>query len=248
VLRQQNINLVNLENMKRVYNWLDIIQNQLLPATCILCGNRGFNGQDICQPCYQRLPRNNRCCYRCGEIFTAEIAVPALCGRCLSETPAFDETHAPFIHQEEIRCLITGLKFSAQFKNARLLGGLLADYVQKTAERPDCIIPVPLHKARYRERGFNQALEISRTVSKILYIPVDYSSCVRHKDTPHQTGLTAKSRRHNLRRAFTVQSINTQHVAILDDVMTTGATVNALADELKRAGVNRVDVWVCARA
>jgi ComF family protein len=235
--------------MKRVNNWLTIIQDTLLPPTCILCGNHGFNSKDICESCYHRLPRNILCCYRCAEIFTSPIALPALCGRCLGETPAFDETYAPFIHQDEIRYLITGLKFGAQFKNARLLGGLLADHVDKAAEKPDCIIPVPLHKARYHERGFNQALEIARTASLSLNIPVDYASCVRHKDTPHQTGLSAKKRRQNLRRAFSVQKpIHGNHVAILDDVMTTGSTANALAAELKKAGASRVDVWVCARA
>ncbi|WP_394752631.1 ComF family protein [Crenothrix sp.] len=235
--------------MKKVYNWLSIIQNALLPPTCILCGNKGFGSLDICETCYQRLPRNNACCYRCAEIFVTAIAVPTLCGRCLSETPSFDETHAPFIHQEEIRHLITGLKFGAQFKNARLLGSLLADHVGKAAERPDCIIPVPLHKARYHERGFNQALEIARTVSLTLHIPLDFYSCTRHKDTPHQTGLSAKKRRQNLRRAFSVQKpIPANHVVILDDVMTTGSTANALAVELKKSGVNRVDIWVCARA
>jgi ComF family protein len=236
--------------MKKVYKWLDIIQNKLFPPTCILCGNRGFGSLDLCSSCYERLPRNNLCCYRCAEIFAAPIPLPALCGRCLSETPAFDETFAPFIHQDEIRYLVTGLKFGAQFKSARLLGSLLAEYVGKAAEKPDYIIPVPLHKARYQERGFNQALEIARTVSKALDIPVDLSSCLRHKDTPHQTGLTAKKRRQNLRSAFAVQKPihNARHVAILDDVMTTGSTANALAKELKKSGVSRVDVWVCARA
>jgi ComF family protein len=235
--------------MKRVNNWLDIIQNKLFPPTCILCGNNGLGALDLCASCYTRLPRNNLCCYRCAETFTAPITVPALCGRCLGETPAFDETFAPFIHQDEIRYLITGLKFGSQFKNARLLGSLLAEYVGKVAEKPDCIIPVPLHSARYRERGFNQALEIARTASKALQIPVDCDSCSRHKDTPHQTGLSAKKRQQNLRRAFSVQKpIPSSHVAILDDVMTTGSTANALAKELKKAGVSRVDVWVCARA
>jgi ComF family protein len=235
--------------MKKVYNWLDIIQDYLLPPTCILCGNPGFGTLDICTSCYNHLPRNNLCCYRCAEVFTTPIAAPTLCGRCLSEIPAFDETYAPFIHQEEIRHLVTGLKFGAQFKNARLLGALLAEHLQKTAEKPDYIIPVPLHNARYHERGFNQALEIARTVSKSLLIPIDYSSCVRQKDTPHQTGLSAKKRRQNLRRAFSVQKpMHVRHVAILDDVMTTGSTANALAAELKRAGVGRVDMWVCARA
>lgn len=235
--------------MKSVNNWLGIIQDTLIPPTCILCGHAGFNSQDICPACYKRLPRNNHCCYRCAETFAATIVAPTLCGRCLSETPAFDETYAPFLHQDEIRHLVTGLKFGAQFKNARLLGGLSAKFVDKAAEKPDCIIPVPLHQARYRERGFNQALEIARTVSKELAIPVDYASCVRHKNTPHQTGLSAKKRRQNLRRAFSVEpTMPADHVAIIDDVMTTGSTANALAAALKKAGASRVVVWVCARA
>ena len=178
--------------MKIVHNWLAIIQDTLLPPTCILCGNNGFDRLDICESCYHRLSINNLSCYRCAEIFTSSITVPALCGCCLSETPAFDETHAPFIHKDEIRYLITGLKFGEQFKNARLLGSLLAERVGKAAEKPDCILPVPLPKAGYHERGFNQALEIARTVSLSLTLPIDFTSCTRHKDTPHQTGLSAK--------------------------------------------------------
>ncbi len=235
--------------MKIVHNWLTIIQNVLLPPTCILCGNPGFNGLDICKPCHQRLPRNTLCCPRCAETFSAPVAAPSLCGRCLSESPSFDVAYAPFTHREEIRHLITGLKFGAQYKNARLLGSLLSEVIELNVEKPDCIIPVPLHKARYRERGFNQALEIARTVSNKLSIPINPNCCVRHKDTSHQTGLNAKKRQQNLRSAFSVvQPLLTSHVAILDDVMTTGTTANELAKALKRAGVSRVDVWVCARA
>ncbi len=235
--------------MNKVYNWLNIIQEALLPPTCILCGNTGFNGLDICQPCHQRLPRNTLCCPKCAETFSAPVVAPSLCGRCLNEMPAFDVTHAPFTHQEEIQHLVVGLKFGAQFKNARLLGNLLAEAIDIKRDKPDCIIPIPLHKSRYRERGFNQALEIARTVSQKLQIPVNHRCCVRHKATAQQTGLTAKKRRQNIRRAFSiVKPLFPSHVAILDDVMTTGATANELATALKRAGVSRVDVWVCARA
>jgi ComF family protein len=232
-----------------VYNWINIIQNYLLPPTCILCGNDGFDLQDICQSCYLHLPRNNLCCYRCAAILEIPSVTPILCGRCLSRRPAVDETYAPFIYQGAMRYLITSLKFGAQYKNARLLGLLLAGRLKQTAERPDCILPVPLHKARYRQRGFNQAIEIARTVSKELQIPLDLTSCRRHSNTPHQTTLTAKQRRKNLKNAFSlIKPVQAQHIALLDDVMTTGSTVYELAYLLKKAGVNRVDVWVCARA
>ena len=148
-----------------------------------------------------------------------------------------------------MRHLITALKFGAHYKNARLLGLLLAEHLQPAAQRPDLILPVPLHKARYRERGFNQAIEIAKTVSRELHIPLDLSSCHRHKDTPHQTALTAKQRRKNMKQAFSIiKPLEAQHIALLDDVMTTGSTAHELAVLLKQAGVSRVDVWVCARA
>ena len=235
--------------MKMGYNWLDIIQDYLLPPTCILCGSSGFNGRDICELCYQRLLRNDLCCYRCAEVFETPMAFPSLCGRCLSSQPAFDETYAPFIYQGEMRHLITSLKFGAHYKNARLLGLLLADHLKQTAQRPDLILPIPLHKARYRQRSFNQAIEIAKTVSRELRIPLDLNSCLRHRDTPHQTALSAKQRRKNMKNAFSIiNPIIAQHIAILDDVMTTGSTAHELAYVLKKEGVGRVDVWVCARA
>jgi len=235
--------------MKMVYNWINIIQDYLLPPTCILCGNPGYDSRDICTCCYQHLPKNNQCCYRCAAQLEITTNTPTLCGRCLSGQPAFDETYESFIHQGAIRHLINNLKFNAHYKNARLLGLLLADHLKQSAELPDLIIPVPLHKARYRERGFNQAIEIARTVSKELHIPLDLSSCNRHRDTLHQTQLSAKKRRKNIKNAFSViKPIHARHVAILDDVMTTGSTVHELASVLKKNGVSRVDVWVCARA
>ncbi len=234
---------------KMVHNWLNIIQEYLLPPTCILCGNKGLNGSDICMHCKEGLPRNKQCCYRCAEVLVTSSHLPLLCGHCLSSPPAFDETYAPFLYQGEIRHLITSLKFGAHYKNARLLALLLAEYLKESAELPDLIIPVPLHNSRYRERRFNQAIEIAKTVSKELFIPLDITSCLKHIKTPHQTTLTAKQRHKNIKNSFCItKPLDINHVAILDDVMTTGSTANELAKLLKTAGVNRVDVWVCARA
>lgn len=145
--------------------------------------------------------------------------------------------------------MIGNLKFGANYKNARLLGMLLVGHLRQTAELPDLILPVPLHLSRYRQRGFNQAIEIGRTVAKELKIPLDLTSCKRHRDTPHQTQLSAKKRRKNLKNAFSViKPIHARHIAILDDVMTTGSTAHELAYVLKEASASRVDVWVCARA
>lgn len=126
---------------------------------------------------------------------------------------------------------------------------MLADAVIHLEDKPELIIPVPLHTSRYRERGYNQSLEIARTLSSRIAVPVDYRSCIRTHATQPQTELTAKERRRNMKRAFTLaKPVNASHVAILDDVATTGATVNELAKALRKAGVKRIDVWVCARA
>lgn len=215
----------------------------------MLCGRRGFNGMDLCRDCITDLPLNEHCCYRCAEPFATASPLPRLCGHCLSDPPAYDETIAPFLYLRTMRYLITGLKFGKQFKNARLLGMLLAGKIKENAELPDCIMPVPLHKSRYRERGFNQSIEIARILSEELAIPLDLYSCIRRKHTEHQTRLPSKQRRKNIRQAFAIaKSPNHKHIALLDDVMTTGATVSEMAKTLKRAGVERVDVWVCARA
>lgn len=208
-----------------------------------------MTGLDICAECFADLPRNSHCCYRCGEHFEIAVSSVQLCGRCLSKPPYFDATLAPFLHQGAMRYLITELKFNHQYKNARVLAALLAHHVSQTAERPDCIVPVPLHPNRYRQRGFNQSIELARHLSKLLAIPVDMYSCTRNRDTAHQTGLPAKQRHKNIQRAFSIErQIPYRHVAIVDDVMTTGATASALASALKHHGVSRVDAWICARA
>ena len=228
---------------------IKIIQNALFPPRCILCGDKGVENRDLCAACYADLPRNSPRCYRCASDFNAPHASTILCPDCLLNPPAFDETLAPFVHLHAIRHLIIQLKFHNHQPSARLLGNLLADYLQRTAELPDCIIPVPLHKNRYRERGFNQSIEIARILSKRLQLPLDVHSCTRHRDTAHQVGLNAQQRNENIKDAFSVSpKFKAKHVALVDDVMTTGSTVHELAAALKTSGCHRVQVWACSKA
>lgn len=232
-----------------INNWLNIIQEYIIPPSCIFCLSHGDHGMDICQHCRQQIIENNHCCYRCGSIFEETIPTPSLCGHCLSQPPAFDQTYAPYAYQGLIQHLVIGLKFHRQFKNARLLGNLLTQNISRNIITPEVLMPVPLHPSRYKERGFNQAIEIARTVSKQLTIPLDLQTCIRIRDTEHQTQLNAKARRKNLKNAFqTRQTLSARHIAIIDDVMTTGSTSRELANCLKKAGAERIDVWVCARA
>jgi ComF family protein len=131
---------------------------------------------------------------------------------------------------------------------ARTLGRLLAERLAEHPHRPDALVPVPLHPRRYRERGFNQSAEIALELSRRLAIPLHASLCTRIRHTPAQAGLSARQRRVNVRRAFQVADTGLpRHVAIVDDVVTTGTTVNELARTLRAAGVAYIQVWAVAR-
>ena len=231
--------------MKMIQKYFSLI----FPPRCILCGDKGVGNQDLCAACYAELPRHSPRCYCCASDFDSPDLQTAICPTCVKNQPAFDETFAPFEHSRAIRHLILQLKFHKHYPSARLLGDLLADYVLQTAELPDCIIPVPLHKNRYRERGFNQSIEIARILAKRLQVPLDIHSCSRQRDTAHQVGLSGEQRNENIKNAFSVSpNFQAKHVAIVDDVMTTGSTVQELAMALKIAGCHRVQVWVCSKA
>jgi ComF family protein len=145
--------------------------------------------------------------------------------------------------------LIKMLKFQGQLAAATLLGHLLQEALaHRTTPLPEALLPVPLHSKRLAERGFNQALEIARIVSKTLSIPVLVNAVQRSRATPPQVSLDAKARRGNVRGAFRLQqSLQAKHVAIMDDVITTGSTVAEVAQVLKMSGVEEVEIWALAR-
>lgn len=232
-----------------VNNWPRIIQEWLYPPTCLLCGDDGADRLDLCTGCLNALPRNRPACPRCGLSLPHSSPPGVVCGRCQKRAPTFDHGIMPFRYEEPVRHLIHDLKFRSHVPSARLLGLLLAEELSTLKVRPERLIPVPLHPARYRERGFNQAAEIGRVVAYRLAIPLDLETCTRSRLTRPQAELSATERRHNLRGAFRIRKPpQAHHVAILDDVVTTGSTVNELAKVLRAAGVGRVDVWAIARA
>jgi ComF family protein len=146
--------------------------------------------------------------------------------------------------------LVHQLKFRGKLQFGRLLGDLMADMLLSVhPEWPDILIPVPLHPSRLRERGFNQAQEIARPVARRLQLPLAARAVERQFSTAPQTGLPARIRRRNLRGAFRVrESFAGLKVALLDDVITTGSTVEELARVVVRAGALDVQVWAFARA
>jgi ComF family protein len=233
-----------------VYNWLNRLQQSLYPPTCVLCGAEGADRRDLCGGCHTELPHNKHCCVVCALPLPAE-GHGQVCGRCTRKRPLFDQCLAAFHYSDPADELVLDLKFRQRLVCARLLGELLGDYLlihRAAAPLPRILIPVPLHPRRLRERGFNQAIELARPIAKRLGIPLAHSLCRRDRLTPLQTGLSALARRRNLRGAFSVSgSIQTPHVALIDDVVTTGSTANELARLLKRNGVERVELWAACR-
>lgn len=220
----------------------------LYPAHCLLCGDAGVRGRDICRACFGELPWNRRPCPRCAAPLPPD-AEERLCGNCLKSLPAWDKAKSPLTYGYPVDRLIQRFKFDGDLPVGRLLAELLADYLAAGSERPDCIVPMPLHPARLRERGFNQAVELARPVGKKLKIPVRLDLCARVRATDVQSKLDAAERKKNLRDAFAVKNaVDGKHIAILDDVVTTGTTVESLTRTLKDAGARAVSVWCVARA
>lgn len=223
----------------------------LFPSICILCHEKTKRIIDLCVDCEKNLPWLARVCIHCAIPLRSTINF--ICGSCITKPLPFYKVCVFFSYTDAIRKLITGLKFQQRLLYASVLGSLLAEKL-KVRYQEDClpsfIIPVPLHKKRLRERGFNQAMELARPISKKLGIPIDYKSCQRIRHTAAQSTLLAKHRVMNVKNAFAIRKHKNpsyQHIALLDDVMTTGHTLIELSRTLYHAGVKRIDVWCCAR-
>jgi ComF family protein len=227
--------------------WADASRSLLLRWTCVACGAAAERG-DLCEPCARGLPPLLIFCPLCAQPLIS--AAPA-CGRCLSKRPVFDHAWAPWRYQLPVDALIQRFKLGGKLAIGRALSERCADLLQaQRSAWPQLLIPVPLHPMRYRERGFDQALEIARVLGRRLALPVAAHGLQRIRQTTTQTGLKRKARRANVYRAFALGRLPSgiQHVALIDDVLTTGATVNACARVLRRAGVKHIEVWALARA
>jgi ComF family protein len=218
------------------------VANLAFGGSCYLC--RGAAGAVLCAECDAELPRlSGELCPRCA------LASPggAVCGRCLAQPPAYDATVAALAYEFPADVLVQGLKFRGELALAPLLGELLAARLPRGV-RVDFLLPVPLAPARLRARGFNQAQEIARAVAQATGARLAPRLAQRTGEAPPQTDLPLAERARNVRGAFRCEErLQGAEVAVLDDVMTTGATLGELAATLKQAGAARVVNWVVAR-
>jgi ComF family protein len=226
--------------MTKVDDWLA----WLIPRRCVLC-NESSGAQTVCGGCRDDLPWLRRRCPACGE--EPGPGAGGACGRC--GVPLADPVaRAAFSYEYPVDRMITAAKFRGELHHARALGALLAT-AWPAGPAADLLVPVPLHRRRLLERGYNQALEIARPVAARTGIALAPDLCERIRPTREQSGLPASERRRNLRGAFAVRGrCAGARVAIIDDVITTGSTAAALARTLRAAGAEVVAVWAVARA
>ena len=210
----------------------------------MLCSAPQGGSLALCADCLQDLPWHSA--GRCPQCALASVD-NQLCGHCLKSPPTFDATQALFRYEYPLDAMLQRYKYSHLLALAETFGALMADSIAPTS-LPDVITPMPLHPQRLAERGFNQAVEIARVVSKQLGIKMDTASCSRIKLTPPQVSLPLKQRVKNMRGAFACsQRLDGLRIALIDDVMTTSASLNALAKTIKSAGADSVECWVIAR-
>jgi ComF family protein len=225
-----------------------------VPKNAAIGGSRGFMGQDcllclaasgervICRACEAALPSIGCACAGCA------IALPqdGICGECLARPFAFDDAAACFEYRFPLDRLVQRFKYAGDLAVGRWLALQLADRVADA--RPDIVVATPLTPSRLKDRGFNQALEIAKVVARRVGSRCDIEGILKVRETSPQSGLARRERRANLRDTFRCRlDVTGMHVAVVDDVMTTGATADALAAALKRCGATRVSAWSVAR-
>ena len=226
-----------------VYKFLE----QLFPGQCLVCGQPGVQGRDICATCLEELPRNRPCCPCCAAPLPSWQADGSLCGSCSAKPPPFLRIIAPWRYEAPLDVLIQQLKFHRRLAAGRLLGELLAGEIP-SGPKPDLLVPVPQHPRQLRRKGFNHSSEIALFLSRASGIPWSPWRLKKIRETRSQHRLSRKERQDNLRGCFHFDNSRAyRHVAAIDDIVTTGATAREAALALKRAGVEQIEIWAMAR-
>jgi len=228
----------------RLIRWFAAAGRFVLPPRCLVCADQGFEARELCRACYTAMPRNLSCCGRCAV--PLPLPVPE-CDRCQLESRPWSDLWVPFEYAWPLDALETRFKFAGSLAAGRVLSNAWMDEGPPPS-LPELLLPVPLHRGRLRSRGYNQALELARPLARRYRISIAHDVLFRARKTEAQSELDAAARVGNVRGAFAVRRVPIQkHVAIVDDVMTTGATLVECTKALVAAGVERVDVWALAR-
>ena len=240
--------MYNKLDSRHLFAQLKLISKRFLLQNCFLCG--ASSNQLLCTACLSNLPYQTIACNHCTKPLdsTKHFVGDGLCSQCQQNPPLYNNAQAVFSYVYPVDKLISAAKFSDNLAILNLLGKLMVEYLQ-FEPCPDVMIPVPLHPKRLRQRGYNQSVELAKCIKSFTGIPLDYNACQRIKNTPPQVGLSAKQRKTNIQGAFKINKIsgNWKHIVLIDDVVTTGSTIETLTKEFLQAGIQKIDVWCCAR-
>lgn len=223
--------------------------DSLVPSSCLLCDGAVRGLKPLCPGCERDLPWNGQACLRCAIPMSA---AGCLCGDCLRVPPVFQQAFCAFRYEDPVAGLLNRYKHNGTLACGHWLSVGLAEaiarhYSEGQQALPDCIVPVPLHWKRLRSRGFDQALEIGKVLSRGLFLPL-YTGLRRQRYTGSQQSLSRAQRQQNLAGAFALgKPLAYRRVALVDDVLTTGSTANEITALLAQAGVGEVHVWAIAR-
>lgn len=250
--RGKNLSLKYVERFKGCQPGLarqvNSMLDALLPRVCVCCG-LACPPRGVCDSCQHAMPWNLGACERCG--LPIEGTSDDVCGSCLLRPMMFDGVFSAFRFNYPVNRLVHRFKFKRDGASGRVLGLMLIDYLGKNAvPMPDLLVPVPMHRLRLLSRGLNPAFELANQLGKALGIPLARHDLRRSRYTRTQTGLDAAARRKNLQGVFEWKGnrFRGEHIALIDDVMTTGSTLTACGSELLKAGAGRVSAWLIARA
>lgn len=224
---------------------LSIAQSIRLPSICLLCNQFHKNKLAVCDACMLFMPSLGSTCIHCA--FPLPDTEYLICGFCIKKPPFFDSTTTAYRFEEPLRSLVHRFKYREGLYLAPVLSQLILNAWHRKPTQPQCLIPVPMHAEKLKTRGFNQAAVVTRLLAKRLQLPYDLNSCQKTVNTQPQALLDGSERAHNLRGAFSIKPLPYTHVALIDDLLTTGSTANELARTLKESGVERVELWCCAR-
>ncbi len=229
----------------RLLGYADLVLKHLLPGHCAFCLASPAPGQPWCNECFKVLPWNHHACHQCAEPFSGYAY--SLCGRCLKQPPAYDRARVGLRYEGEVALLIQRFKFNADPRAGTLLVDLMQAGLHQLFphELPQALVAVPRHPLRAREFGFDQALWLTQHLARRLEIHCLVARRIR--PTPTQRGLDRSARLRNVQNAFAIDVALPAHVAVVDDIMTTGASLDGLAKACRIAGANRVEAWAAAR-
>lgn len=214
-------------------------------AHCFIC-NQKCRQMPLCSQCLNALPHIDHHCYQCGT----SLPYMNYCGRCIKKAPSVDYVIPTVSYINEVPKLIYAFKFDAKLILAPAFASLMQrklHHFYHNSSFPEILIPVPLHKSRIQKRGFNQSLELVKYLSSAFDIPYVTQGCTKHQATQPQSEMTYPARKKNIRGAYKAATLPYKHIALIDDVVTSGATINEIAKTIKKGNDLRIDVWCLAR-